>query len=155
MLLRYSFECCQSLSCQAPKWRKIPFISHSFIQVHGGFLFESDGTGRDMSDYATRHIALKLMYLGSRYTIYFSQKLQPLQAAWIGWITTVICRFHHQFITSLCTHCRVKTWTFNVFNWILWYLGTMDLHHRLGHKELLRFVHKLGLKSSNMITYTH
>jgi len=52
-----------------------------FYQVHGGFLFESDGTGRDMSDYATRHIALKLMYLGSRYTIYFSQKSQPLQAA--------------------------------------------------------------------------
>jgi tRNA pseudouridine38/39 synthase len=73
MLLRCPFECCQSLSCQAPKWRKIPFISYSFIQVHRGFLFESDGTGRDMSDYATRHIALKLMYLGSRYHGFASQ----------------------------------------------------------------------------------
>jgi len=154
MLLRCSFECCQRLSCQAPKWRKIPFISHSYIQVHRGFLFESDSTGRDMSDYATRHIALKLMYLGSRYTIYFFSEIAT-PASCIGWITTVICRFHHQFITSLCTHCCVKTWTFNVFNWILWYLGTMDLHRRLSHKELLRFVHKLGLKSSNMITYTH
>ncbi|KAH8950425.1 hypothetical protein BDL97_10G084800 [Sphagnum fallax] len=32
-----------------------------------------NGTGRDMSDYATRHIALKLMYLGSRYHGFASQ----------------------------------------------------------------------------------